>query len=113
MLVTCIDNALQRLGSWIACVEWLCFVCLHTHGAHWKADLAAAPAWVANVMRNSLLRPIASSCSSAADFKTATGVFVISGLHVLPIALFLRSRGQRLCLQRGLADDMCSGRSCV
>ena len=88
-------DQLQRVGPWIASVEWLCFVCLHTHGAQWKADLATAPAWVANVMRNSELIAAFARIDTSADFKTATGVFVISGLHVLPIALLLRSRGHR------------------
>eukprot|EP00043_Microstomoeca_roanoka_P015973 m.160950 g.160950 ORF g.160950 m.160950 type:complete len:225 (-) comp16368_c0_seq5:1656-2330(-) len=62
------------LGPLIACVEWVTFSCTHTSGPAWKTQFDNAPAWVAAVMAN--------------GFRTPTGIFVIAGIHVLPIVLY-------------------------
>eukprot|EP00051_Salpingoeca_urceolata_P032924 m.18076 g.18076 ORF g.18076 m.18076 type:complete len:227 (-) comp5616_c0_seq1:51-731(-) len=63
-------------GFYVPALEFIVFVSTHTHGAHWKRDFETAPGWVQRVMHN--------------GFRTPIGSFVIAGIHVLPIWLFVR-----------------------
>ncbi|EGD81690.1 hypothetical protein PTSG_02403 [Salpingoeca rosetta] len=64
-------------GPLIACLEWLTFACTHASGPAWKHQFDDAPEWVAAVMRK--------------GFRTPLGVYVIAGIHVLPIVLYGRA----------------------
>ncbi|CAH1242210.1 Hypp6500 [Branchiostoma lanceolatum] len=67
-------------GFFIACLEWLVFVCTHNMGPVWRS--IEAPWWVEGVM--------------AKGFKTPVGMFAIAGLHVLPLWLYGHETGVQL-----------------
>ena len=105
----------QVLGPVVACLEWLTFACTHASGPHWKHQFDDAPAWVASAMAKGKCAIIARECESVSvcgnrathraewpfvlffafvpGFKTPLGVFVIAGIHVLPIFLYGRLFG--------------------
>ncbi|XP_056021969.1 uncharacterized protein LOC130054903 [Ostrea edulis] len=65
---------LNKYGYFIILVEWLTFVATHTRGPNWKATDEEFPYFCKLVMAN--------------GFKTPLGFIAISGVHVLPIALY-------------------------
>ncbi|XP_046841007.1 CDP-diacylglycerol--inositol 3-phosphatidyltransferase 1-like [Xenia sp. Carnegie-2017] len=62
-------------GYFVSVLEWLVFVCTHTHGPSWKKPVGDSP-------------PFLVKAVMANNFKTAIGVYTISGLHVLPLWLY-------------------------
>ncbi|XP_035658668.1 uncharacterized protein LOC118403910 isoform X3 [Branchiostoma floridae] len=77
---TLLWSCLYKWGFFIACLEWLVFVCTHNMGPAWRAT--SAPWWVEAVM--------------AKGFKTPAGMFAITGLHVLPLWLYGHEAGVQL-----------------
>ncbi|XP_078661350.1 uncharacterized protein LOC144905519 [Branchiostoma floridae x Branchiostoma belcheri] len=71
---------LYQWGFFLACLEWLVFVCTHNMGPAWRST--TAPWWVEAVM--------------AKGFKTPAGTFAITGLHVLPLWLYGHVKGVQL-----------------
>ncbi|XP_050409004.1 uncharacterized protein LOC126823971 [Patella vulgata] len=65
---------LSKWGYIIVMLEWMTFVSTHSKGPNWKETSKDFPALVKSVM--------------AGGFYTPLGMFIISGLHVLPIWLY-------------------------
>ncbi|XP_011617280.1 uncharacterized protein [Takifugu rubripes] len=76
----------SRLFKWgwlVSTVEWCVFVCNHNaRGDHWKDSFAASPRFVQAVMAN--------------GFRTPLGLWVVSGLHCLPLWLYMHHKGLQL-----------------
>ena len=77
----------------IVALEWSSFVCTHCHGANWKSSFERAPWLVTKVMDNgtSFLQSFHEEnfIIIILGFYTPLGILVISGLHVLPVALYI------------------------
>eukprot|EP00850_Spirogloea_muscicola_P020613 SM000221S06951 [mRNA] locus=s221:118454:120155:- [translate_table: standard] len=73
----------------VPCIEWLCFLATHSQGGSaWKTGcFTEAPPWVSRVLQN--------------GFRSPAGVLVISGLHFLPLWLWLRTFAPRSMLSAG------------
>jgi hypothetical protein len=67
-----------HVGFVVSSLEWLTFVCNHTHGQKWKSRIVG-PWFVQRVMQN--------------NFRTALGVFAVGSLNVLPVWLYIVQSG--------------------
>ncbi|CAG6007166.1 unnamed protein product [Menidia menidia] len=73
-------NQLFEWGWLVSSLEWCVFVCNHnTRGDQWKHSFAGSPRLIRAIMAN--------------GFQTPLGVWVVSGLHVLPVWMYLSQRG--------------------
>ncbi|KAG7479859.1 CDP-diacylglycerol-inositol 3-phosphatidyltransferase 1 [Solea senegalensis] len=67
---------LFKWGWLVSSVEWCVFVCNHsTRGDQWKNSFSSSPALIQAVMAN--------------GFRTVLGTLVVSGLHCLPLWLYV------------------------
>ncbi|KAG7218375.1 hypothetical protein INR49_008011 [Caranx melampygus] len=68
----------SRLFQWgwlVSALEWCVFVCNHgNRGEHWKSSFTCSPRLIRNIMAN--------------GFRTPLGLWVVSGLHLLPLWLY-------------------------
>uniref|UniRef100_A0A3P9KGS8 CDP-diacylglycerol--inositol 3-phosphatidyltransferase n=1 Tax=Oryzias latipes TaxID=8090 RepID=A0A3P9KGS8_ORYLA len=73
----------SRLFKWgwlVSALEWCAFVCNHSgRGAQWKASFGSSPRLIRAIMAN--------------GFYTPLGMWVVSGLHVLPVWLYAYQEG--------------------
>ncbi|KAM9318966.1 uncharacterized protein KZ484_023277 isoform 2-T2 [Pholidichthys leucotaenia] len=62
--------------GWLVCaLEWCVFVCNHhSRGEQWKSSFSSSPALIQAIMAN--------------GFRTPLGMWVVSGLHCLPVWLY-------------------------
>ncbi|XP_069022612.1 CDP-diacylglycerol--serine O-phosphatidyltransferase [Embiotoca jacksoni] len=68
-------SQLFEWGWLVAALEWCVFVCNHgSRGDQWKESFSSSPALIQAIMSN--------------GFRTPLGVWVVSGLHVLPVWLY-------------------------
>ncbi|XP_040901530.1 uncharacterized protein si:ch1073-145m9.1 isoform X1 [Toxotes jaculatrix] len=68
-------SLLFEWGWLVSALEWCVFVCNHnTRGGHWKNSFACSPRLIQAIMAN--------------GFRTPLGVWVVSGLHCLPLWLY-------------------------
>ncbi|XP_048581971.1 uncharacterized protein LOC5511306 isoform X2 [Nematostella vectensis] len=91
----------SKSGWLVSCLEWLVFVCTHSLGPSWKnTSRTPQPLWVQAVMAN--------------GFKTAIGTYAITGLHVLPLWLYVKVQltvpKVRVCLQTCISLILMGGR---
>ncbi|XP_008306892.1 uncharacterized protein LOC103377748 isoform X2 [Cynoglossus semilaevis] len=71
---------LFKWGWLVSAVEWCVFVCNHSsRGDHWKSSFTSSPPLIQAIMAN--------------GFRSALGLWVVSGLHCLPLWLYLSHRG--------------------
>ncbi|XP_041849922.1 uncharacterized protein si:ch1073-145m9.1 [Melanotaenia boesemani] len=73
-------SLLYEWGWLVSAVEWCVFVCNHTtRGDQWKSSFSSSPRLIRAIMAN--------------GFQTPLGVWVVSGLHCLPLWLYMDQRG--------------------
>ncbi|XP_046891229.1 uncharacterized protein si:ch1073-145m9.1 isoform X1 [Hypomesus transpacificus] len=64
-----------KCGWLVSTVEWCVLVCNHnSRGAHWKSSFTDSPSWIQAIMAN--------------GFWTPLGMWVIGGVHGLPLWLY-------------------------
>uniref|UniRef100_A0A1A8S3N0 CDP-diacylglycerol--inositol 3-phosphatidyltransferase n=1 Tax=Nothobranchius rachovii TaxID=451742 RepID=A0A1A8S3N0_9TELE len=69
-------SLLFQWGWLVSTLEWCVFVCNHsTRGPDWKSSFSSSPRLIRAIMANGLWTPL--------------GVWVVSGLHGLPLWLYL------------------------
>ncbi|XP_044209341.1 uncharacterized protein si:ch1073-145m9.1 isoform X2 [Thunnus albacares] len=73
-------SQLYEWGWLVSTLEWCVFVCNHSaRGDHWKNSFTTSPAIIQTIMAN--------------GFRTPLGIWVVSGLHCLPLWLYGYQRG--------------------
>ncbi|KAM6932876.1 uncharacterized protein FYW49_001260 [Xenentodon cancila] len=73
-------SLLYEWGWLVSALEWCVFVCNHSsRGDGWKDSFSSSPRLVQAIMAN--------------GFRTPVGVWVVSGLHCLPVWLYAYQRG--------------------
>ncbi|XP_013889356.1 uncharacterized protein si:ch1073-145m9.1 isoform X2 [Austrofundulus limnaeus] len=73
-------SLLFQWGWLVSSVEWCVFVCNHhTRGEQWKSSFNNSPRLIRAIMAN--------------GFRTPLGVWVVSGLHCLPLWLYAHRSG--------------------
>ncbi|KAM4566168.1 CDP-diacylglycerol--glycerol-3-phosphate 3-phosphatidyltransferase [Odontesthes bonariensis] len=73
-------SLLSEWGWLVSSLEWCVFVCNHnTRGDRWKNSFTSSPGLIQAIMAN--------------GFRTPLGVWVVSGLHCLPLWLYAYERG--------------------
>ncbi|XP_072249273.1 CDP-diacylglycerol--glycerol-3-phosphate 3-phosphatidyltransferase isoform X2 [Leuresthes tenuis] len=73
-------SLLSEWGWLVSSLEWCVFVCNHnTRGDQWKNSFTSSPCLIQAIMAN--------------GFRTPLGVWVVSGLHCLPLWLYAYDRG--------------------
>lgn len=74
-IVFCFLSDVFQWGWLVSALEWCVFVCNHSaRGEQWKSSFASSPPFIQVIMAN--------------GFRTPVGVWVVSGLHGLPVWLF-------------------------
>ncbi|KAM6987976.1 uncharacterized protein LKV04_010742 [Tautogolabrus adspersus] len=73
-------SLLFKWGWLVSAVEWCVFVCNHNaRGDHWKNSFSSSPRLIRAIMDN--------------GFRTPLGLWVVSGLHYLPLWLYGSQKG--------------------
>ncbi|XP_075993228.1 uncharacterized protein LOC142988094 isoform X2 [Genypterus blacodes] len=73
-------SLLSEWGWLVSTVEWCVFVCNHsTRGGQWKSSFSTSPPFIQAIMAN--------------GFRTPLGLWVVSGLHCLPLWLYGYQQG--------------------
>uniref|UniRef100_A0A673B8H5 CDP-diacylglycerol--inositol 3-phosphatidyltransferase n=2 Tax=Sphaeramia orbicularis TaxID=375764 RepID=A0A673B8H5_9TELE len=73
-------SLLFKWGWLVSAVEWCVFVCNHSaRGDRWKNSFSTSPPLIQAIMSN--------------GFRTPLGLWVVSGLHLLPLWLYGFQRG--------------------
>ncbi|XP_047449762.1 uncharacterized protein si:ch1073-145m9.1 isoform X2 [Mugil cephalus] len=73
-------SMLFQWGWLVSALEWCVFVCNHnTRGEHWKNSFTSSPRLIQAIMAN--------------GFRTPLGMWVVSGLHCLPVWLYAHRWG--------------------
>ncbi|KAF7642918.1 hypothetical protein LDENG_00248320, partial [Lucifuga dentata] len=68
-------SLLFKWGWLVSAVEWCVFACNHnTRGSQWKNSFSSSPPFIRAIMAN--------------GFQTPVGLWVVSGLHCLPLWLY-------------------------
>ncbi|XP_033747515.1 uncharacterized protein LOC117332639 [Pecten maximus] len=69
---------ISKWGYFVMVIEWMTFVATHSGGSNWKIPEEDFPVVCRKVMEN--------------GFKTPLGTYAITGLHILPIWLYICSK---------------------
>lgn len=73
-------SLVSEWGWLLSALEWCVFVCNHSEGGEqWKSSFSNSPRLIRTIMAN--------------GFRTPVGVWVVSGLHGLPVWLYLCGSG--------------------
>lgn len=96
-----------QLGWLVTAVEWCVFVCNHNaRGEHWKSSFSSSPCFIQAVMANGKKKKTLNKCDVdlrlskkailspiVPGFRTPLGMWVVSGLHCLPLWLYMYQWG--------------------
>lgn len=105
----CVFFLVFQLGWLVTAVEWCVFVCNHNAGGeHWKNSFSTSPCLIQAVMANGKKKKITEQMWCGMDlrltkkvilspivpgFRTPLGMWVVSGLHCLPLWLYIYQWG--------------------